>query len=67
MKPQKIQKQVRDLIFLVEYYEDMWSRQSNVLHPLTEVTSNKVKFRWKYAEQKFFYDTKSKVGCCNLL
>ena len=50
MKPQKIQKQVRDLIFLVEYYEDMWSRQSNVLHPLTEVTSNKVKFRWKYAE-----------------
>jgi len=31
---------------MVNYYHDMWLRQSEVLAPLTKLTSEKVPFKW---------------------
>ena len=45
MPPPKPQKQVLAFIGLVNYYKDMWSQRSHLLHPLIELTSNKVKFK----------------------
>ena len=41
-------------IGIVNYYRDMWSRLSHLLHPLTALESNKVKLKWTDLEQKAF-------------
>ena len=63
----KIQKQVRALISLVNYYRYMWSKQSHLIHNLTVLTSNKIKFKWSDAEQKVFNEIKRIVACNTLL
>ena len=40
----------------------MWARWSHLLHPLTALTSNKVKFKWNDVEQKAFDDIKNIVA-----
>ena len=45
----------------------MWSRRSHLLHPLTAITSNKVKFKWTDVEQKAFDDIKCDVAHDTLL
>ena len=45
MTPPKNQKLVRVFIGLVNYYRDMWSRQSHLLKPLTSLTSDKLIFK----------------------
>ena len=40
----------------------MWARRSHLLHPLTALTSNKVKFKWTDVEQKVFDDIKRTVA-----
>ena len=62
MKPPIIQKQVRALIGLVNYYRDMWSRRSHLLHPLNALTSKKVNFEWTDMEKKLFYGIKHDVA-----
>ena len=52
MKLPKNQKQVSSFIELVNYYMDMWDKQSHLLQPLTEITPKKVKLKWKLVEQK---------------
>ena len=54
MTPPKSQNQARVSIDLVNYYRYMWTKRSHLLHPLTELTSNKVKFKWSEIEQKVF-------------
>ena len=44
MMPTKNTKELRAFIGMIIYDRDMWSRQSHLLHPLTKMTSNKVKF-----------------------
>ena len=39
MTPTKNKKQVRMFIGMINYYMDMWSRRSHLLHPLTSLTS----------------------------
>ena len=56
MTPSDKTKQVCAFIVLVNYYMDMWSRWPHIVHPLTALTSNKVKFKWTNVEQKEFYD-----------
>ena len=46
------QKQVSSFIGFVNYYWDRWDISSNLLLPLTAFTSNKVKLKCKYVEQK---------------
>ena len=40
----------------------MWVRLSILLHPLTVLTSTKVKFKWTDVKQKVFYDIKLAVA-----
>ena len=65
--PPKTTKHVRAFIGLVNYYMDMWDRRSHLIHPLTALTSNKVKFKWTDVEQKGFDDIKRDVAHDTLL
>ena len=58
MMPPKNQKQVRSFIVLLNYYKDMWDKQSYLLKPLSALTPKKLKFRWTFVEQKVFDEIK---------
>ena len=45
----------------------MWARRSHLLHPLTALTPNKVKFKWTDMEQKAFDEIKQAVAQDTLL
>ena len=45
----------------------MWDRRSNLLHPLTALTSNKVRSKWNYVEKKAFDEIKRIVAWDTLL
>jgi hypothetical protein len=47
-------KELRRFIGMVKYYRDMWVRRSELLAPLTSMTSKNVKFNWKDEHQKAF-------------
>ena len=61
MTPPNNTKVVRALIGIVNYYRDMCSIRSHLLHPLTALTSNKVKFKWTDMEQRAFNYIKRSV------
>ena len=46
---------------------DMWYRKSHLLHPLTALASNKVKFKWNDTEKKAFDDIKHAISQDTLL
>ena len=46
MKPPTSQKEVRQLIGVVNYYNNMWEKVSHTLAPLTNIQSSNVKFKW---------------------
>jgi hypothetical protein len=52
---------------MINYYGDMWIRRSEVLAPLTRLTSANVKFEWTDVEQTAFNKIKQIVGCETLL
>jgi RNase H-like domain found in reverse transcriptase/Reverse transcriptase (RNA-dependent DNA polymerase) len=56
----KNRKELRRLIGMVNYYRDMWIRRSDILAPLTKLTSKNVKWQWKDEHQKAF-DTMKKI------
>ena len=45
MKPPNNTKYVCALIGIVNYYRDMWAKQSHLLNTLTALTSHKVRFK----------------------
>jgi hypothetical protein len=45
---------------MVNYYRDMWVRCSELLAPLTNMTSKNVKFNWMDEHQKAFENIKKK-------
>ena len=49
-----IQKKVRQFIRVVNYYLNMWAIISHKLGRLTNITSNKVKFKWTKIKQYAF-------------
>ena len=49
-------KEVRSFVGMINYYRDMWIRQSEILSPLTKLCSKGVKFHWD-AEQQQAFDT----------
>ena len=67
MKPPNNTNEVHAFIVIVHYYRDMWSKQSHLLHPLTALTSQKVRFVWTDLEQKAFDDIKHAVSQDKLL
>jgi hypothetical protein len=51
-------KEVRRFIGMVNYYRDMWPKRSEILAPLSRLTSKNVKFEWTKECQKAFDDMK---------
>lgn len=50
----KTRKELRRFIGMVNYYRDMWIRRSDVLAPLSKLTSKNVKWEWTEEQQKAF-------------
>ena len=62
MTPPNNTKEVCSFIGIVNYYRGILARLSYLLHPLTALTSNKVKFKWTCVEQKAFDNIKCAVA-----
>ena len=60
LAPPTNRKGVRRFIGLVNYYRDMWGGQSEILSPLTALTSVNVKWQWSDKEQNAF-ETMKKI------
>jgi hypothetical protein len=54
--------ELRRFIGMVHYHRSMWVRRSELLTPLTNITSKKVKFNWMDEHQKAFENVK-KIIC----
>jgi hypothetical protein len=54
IKAPTTRKELRQFIGIVNYYRDMWFFRSELLAPLTSLTSSKVKFEWLPAHQLAF-------------
>ena len=54
LEPPKTRKDVRRFIGMINFYRDMWRKRSELLAPLTRLTSKDVKFAWTEVEQKAF-------------
>ena len=57
--PPKNKKQLQRFLGMVNYYHDMWTRQSEFLAPLTHLTTADVKFEWTNVEQMAFNKIKN--------
>jgi hypothetical protein len=62
IKAPKTRKELRQFIGIVNYYRDMWFRRSELLAPLTSLTSSKVKFEWHSFHQQAFDKIKKVIG-----
>lgn len=65
--PPKTKKELRRFIGMINYYRDMWIRRSEVLAPLTALTSSEATFKWTEVEQKAFETIKKIIGRETLL
>jgi hypothetical protein len=54
--------ELRRFIGMVSYYRDIWVHSSELIAPLTSMTSKNVKFNWKDEHQKAFQNIK-KIIC----
>jgi hypothetical protein len=54
LKTPTTRKQVRSFVGMINYYRDMWIRRSEVLAPLTALTSKNAKWQWTEIEQNAF-------------
>ena len=55
-------KQLLQFIGMINFYSDMWQKRSELLAPLTALTSKNVKYYWKDKHQKCFDAIKSVIG-----
>jgi len=62
IKAPKTRKELRQFIGIVNYYRDMWFCRSELLAPLTSLTSSKVKFEWLSTHQQAFDKIKKVIG-----
>ena len=58
----KNRKQLGQFISMINFYRDMWKKRSELLAPLTDLTSKNVKYNWKENYQKFFDAIKRVIG-----
>ena len=55
-------KQLRQFIGMINFYRDMWQKRSEILAPLTALTSKNVKYDWRDKHQKYFDAIKRVIG-----
>ena len=67
MAPPKTRRQLRSFLGLVNYYRDMTKRPSEIIAPLTKMTSNKIRFKWTKVEQQAFETIKLAISKETLL
>ena len=58
----KNRKKLRQFIGMINFYRDMWQKRSELLAPLTALTSKNVKYDWKDEHQKCFDAIKHVIG-----
>ena len=54
----KTKKQLRGFIGMVNFYRDMWPKRSELLAPLSSMTSSTTKFKWTEEHDKSFKEMK---------
>ena len=47
---------------MINFYRELWQKSSEILAPLTALTSKNVKYDWKDEHQKFFDAIKRVIG-----
>ena len=67
MAPPKTKRELRKFIGVVNYYRDMWIRRSEVLAPLTALTSKQSTWQWGEEQQKAFETMKRIISTATLL
>ena len=55
-------KQLRRFIGMINLYRDIWQKRSELLAPLTALTSKNVKYDWKDEHQRCFEAIKHVIG-----
>ena len=60
-------KHVHSFIGMVNYYHDMWRHRSNILTPLTELTSFNTPWKWTYRYERAFQNIKKIISRETLL
>ena len=63
----KTRKQLRSFIGLVNYYCNMWVHRSDLLAPLSKLTSSTAKWKWTEVEQTAFENIKKIISKETLL
>ena len=58
----KTRKQLHQFIGMTNLYGDMWKKRSELIAPLTALTSKNFKYDWKYEHQKCFDAIKRVIG-----
>jgi hypothetical protein len=58
----KTRKELRSFIGMVNFYRDMWKHRSELLAPLSELTSKKIPFVWEEKHTKCFNAIKRVIG-----
>ena len=53
---------MRQFIGMINFYRDMWQKRSELLTPLTALTSKNVKYDWKDEHQNCFNAIKRVIG-----
>jgi hypothetical protein len=54
LAPPTTKRKLCQFIGIVNYYWDMWIRQSNILAPLSKLTTKTAKWQWTEVNQKAF-------------
>jgi transposase InsO family protein len=62
MAPPTTRKQLRSFLGMVNYYRDMWIHRSDILAPLSGMTSESTKFVWTDVQQQAFDKIKQIVS-----
>ena len=62
LEPPKTRKQLRSFIGMINFYRDLWRHRSELLAPLSCLTSINVPFKWTDIEQKAFEMIKQVVS-----
>ena len=58
----KTRKELRRFISMVNYYQDMWIHRSDILAPLTALTSKDVQWAWAAGHQAAFEKAKALIS-----